>query len=166
MRYFDFNRIKKVVGNFKNARVAVVGDLILDEFIWGDVSRISPEAPVPVVWVKNESFMPGGAANVARNLVSLAVPAELFGAVGNDDAGRKLQKLLVAQNIGCSGLVKNAARHTSVKTRIVAHQQQVVRVDRETCAELDGPATERVMAAIEAGKETMADARKKLKEAL
>ena len=90
------------------------------------MSRISPEAPVPVVDFSRESFMPGGAANVARNLVSLATPTELFGAIGNDDAADRLLKLLGEQHIGCSGLVKNSARHTSIKTRIVAHQQQVV----------------------------------------
>jgi D-glycero-beta-D-manno-heptose-7-phosphate kinase len=88
-----------------------------------------------------ESYMPGGAANVARNLVSLATPTELFGAIGHDDDGRKLVKLLAEQRIGCDGLIKSAGRHTSVKTRIVAHQQQVVRVDRETRGGLNGKTT-------------------------
>jgi D-beta-D-heptose 7-phosphate kinase/D-beta-D-heptose 1-phosphate adenosyltransferase len=118
-----------------------VGDVLLDQFIWGSVSRISPEAPVPVLDFARESFMPGGAANVARNLVSLGTPAELFGAIGNDDAARRLLKLLGEQKIGCDGLVKNSARLTSVKTRIVAHQQQVVRVDRETRGGLDEKTT-------------------------
>jgi D-beta-D-heptose 7-phosphate kinase/D-beta-D-heptose 1-phosphate adenosyltransferase len=118
---------------------------MLDQFIWGGVSRISPEAPVPVVDFARESFMPGGAANVARNLVSLKTPAELFGAIGNDDAARKLLKLLGEQNIGCNGLVKNSARHTSIKTRIVAHQQQVVRIDRETRGHLDARTTARLL---------------------
>jgi len=121
--------------------VLVVGDVMLDQFIWGGVSRISPEAPVPVLDFARESFMPGGAANVARNLVSLGTPAELFGAIGNDDAARRLLKLLGEQKIGCDGLVKNSARLTSVKTRIVAHQQQVVRVDRETRGGLDEKTT-------------------------
>src|ERR1019366_7364177 len=120
-----------------------------DQFIWGGVSRISPEAPVPVVEFSRESFMPGGAANVARNLVSLATPVELFGAIGNDDAARKLQKLLGEQHIGCTGLVKSSARHTSIKTRIVAHQQQVVRIDRETRDGLNGKLTGSLMAEIE-----------------
>jgi len=85
--------------------------------------------------------MPGGAANVARNLVSLATPTELFGAIGHDDAARKLLKLLCEQHIGCDGLVKASGRHTSIKTRIVAHQQQVVRVDRETRGSLDEKTT-------------------------
>jgi rfaE bifunctional protein kinase chain/domain len=141
-------RAKQILEAATKARVLVVGDVMLDQFIWGGVSRISPEAPVPVVDFQRESFMPGGAANVARNLVSFAVPAELFGAIGNDDAARKLQKLLAEQHIGCAGLVKNAARHTSVKTRIVAHQQQVVRVDRETRDGLDGKLTGKLIAAL------------------
>jgi D-beta-D-heptose 7-phosphate kinase/D-beta-D-heptose 1-phosphate adenosyltransferase len=119
---------------------------MLDQFIWGGVSRISPEAPVPVVDFERESFMPGGAANVARNLVCLKTPAELFGAIGNDDAARKLLKLLGEQNIGCTGLMKNAARHTSVKTRVVAHKQQIVRIDRETRGALDAKTTTKLLA--------------------
>ena len=130
-------RARQILAAATKTRVLVVGDVMLDQFIWGGVSRISPEAPVPVVDFSRESFMPGGAANVARNLVSLATPTELFGAIGNDDAGRKLQKILAEQKIGCTGLVKNSSRHTSVKTRIVAHKQQVVRIDRETRDGLD-----------------------------
>jgi D-beta-D-heptose 7-phosphate kinase/D-beta-D-heptose 1-phosphate adenosyltransferase len=134
-------RARQILAAAHATRILVVGDVMLDQFIWGGVSRISPEAPVPVVDFERESFMPGGAANVARNLVSLATPAELFGAIGNDDAGRKLLKLLGEQNIGCSGLVKNSTRHTSIKTRVVAHKQQVVRIDRETCGALDEKTT-------------------------
>jgi D-beta-D-heptose 7-phosphate kinase/D-beta-D-heptose 1-phosphate adenosyltransferase len=140
------DRVRTLLTAASKTRVLVVGDVMLDQFIWGNVSRISPEAPVPVVDFLRESYMPGGAANVARNLVSLAAPTELFGAVGNDDAARKLLKLLGEQKIGCSGLVKNAARHTSVKTRIVAHQQQVVRVDRETRGSLNGKTTAALLA--------------------
>jgi rfaE bifunctional protein kinase chain/domain len=135
------SRAKQILAAAQKTRVLVVGDVMLDQFIWGGVSRISPEAPVPVVDFSRESFMPGGAANVARNLVSLATPAELFGAIGNDDAARKLLKLLGEQTIGCTGLVKSSARHTSVKTRIVAQQQQVVRIDRETRGALDEKTT-------------------------
>jgi rfaE bifunctional protein kinase chain/domain len=144
-------RARQILSAATKARVLVVGDVMLDQFIWGSVSRISPEAPVPVVEFNRENFMPGGAANVARNLVSLAVPAELFGAIGQDDGAVKLQKLLADQKIGCAGLVKDAARHTSIKTRIVAHQQQVVRVDRETKSALDARTTTRLIAALRAG---------------
>jgi len=151
------SRARQILTIAQKTRVLVVGDVMLDQFIWGGVSRISPEAPVPVVDFLRESFMPGGAANVARNLVSLATPTELFGAIGNDDAARKLLKLLGEQNIGCAGLVTNSARHTSIKTRIVAHQQQVVRVDRETRGQLDGKTTAVLLAEINK-KITRADA--------
>jgi len=142
------SRARQILAAAHQASVLVVGDVMLDQFIWGAVSRISPEAPVPVVDFQRESFMPGGAANVARNLVSLQTPAELFGAIGNDDAARKLLKLLGEQNIGCAGLVKSSARHTSIKTRIVAHQQQVVRIDRETRDGLNGKLTGSLIAEI------------------
>ena len=94
--------------------------------------------------------MPGGAANVARNLTSLKVRTELFGAIGNDVAAGQLKKLLAGQEIGCAGLVANRARHTSVKTRIVAHKQQVVRIDRETRDGLDAKLTAKLLAAVKA----------------
>jgi len=140
------SRVRQILSAAQKTRVLVIGDVMLDQFIWGSVSRISPEAPVPVLDFSRESFMPGGAANVARNLVALATPAELFGAIGNDDAARKLLKLLGEQYIGCDGLVKSSVRHTSIKTRIVAHQQQVVRVDRETRGALDGKTTAALLA--------------------
>ena len=140
------NRVRTLLASASKTCILVVGDVMLDQFIWGSVSRISPEAPVPVVDFSRESFMPGGAANVARNLICLKTAAELFGAIGNDDAARKLLKLLGEQKIGCTGLVKNAARHTSIKTRIVAHQQQVVRIDRETRGALDAKTTRKLLA--------------------
>lgn len=140
-KHISATRARQILSAAPRVRVLVVGDVMLDQFIWGSVSRISPEAPVPVLDFTRESFMPGGAANVARNLVSLGTPAELFGAIGQDYAARNLVALLAEQKIGCAGLVRSAARHTSVKTRIVAHQQQVVRVDRETRGGLDGRTT-------------------------
>ena len=144
------SRGRQILTAAEKCRVLVVGDVMLDQFIWGGVTRISPEAPVPVVDFASESFMPGGAANVARNLVALETPAELFGAIGADDAARKLLKLLAEQNIGCAGLVKTRLRHTSIKTRIVAHQQQVVRIDRETRGPLDSGGTDRLLEAFKA----------------
>ncbi len=143
-------RVRKLLAAARKARVLVVGDVMLDHFIWGGVSRISPEAPVPVVEFERESFMPGGAANVARNLTALDVPTELFGMIGHDENGRHLKELLCGQSINCGGLLANSARHTSVKTRIVAHQQQVVRIDRETRDGLDARLTGRLLAEIKA----------------
>jgi D-glycero-beta-D-manno-heptose-7-phosphate kinase len=143
-----FNRVQALLARAGKTRVLVLGDVMLDHFIWGSVARISPEAPVPVLDFERESFMPGGAANVARNLTAFKVPTELFGAIGRDGAAGQLKKLLAEQKIGCSGLVANAARHTSIKTRIVAHKQQVVRIDRETRDGLDEKLTAKLLAEV------------------
>src|SRR3989442_15205310 len=119
-------RARSILAAAARARILVIGDVMLDHFIWGNVARISPEAPVPVVDFERESFMPGGAANVARNLATLRVPTELFGVVGQDPPATQLKALLERQHIGCDGLLATTARLTTVKTRIVAHKQQVV----------------------------------------
>jgi len=144
------SRITKLLAAARRTRILVVGDVMLDQFIRGSVSRISPEAPVPVVDFKSESFMPGGAANVARNLSALGAAPELFAVVGKDDSASRLRELLREQGVGCDGLVTHATRPTSIKTRIVAHQQQVVRVDRETRGELDARTTARLVESIRA----------------
>lgn len=126
------NRVEQLLARARRARVVVIGDVMLDQFIWGSVARISPEAPVPVVDFDRESFMPGGAANVARNLTAFNVTTELMGVVGQDHAAQQLKRLLKTYEIGCVGIVSSASRRTSVKTRIVAHKQQVVRIDRES----------------------------------
>jgi rfaE bifunctional protein kinase chain/domain len=143
-------RVRRLLAAARRTRVLVVGDVMLDQFIWGSVARISPEAPVPVVDFARESFMPGGAANVARNLTALNASAELFGAVGRDAAAGQLRRLLREQNIGCGGLLVCATRSTSVKTRIVAHTQQVVRIDRETRDGLDARLTRRLLGLLQA----------------
>jgi rfaE bifunctional protein kinase chain/domain len=142
-------RVRQLLTAARKARILVIGDVMLDQFIWGNVSRISPEAPVPVVDFLRESYMPGGAANVARNLSVLGVQTELFGIVGRDDAGKRLKELLTEHHVDCRCVLTQNDRPTSIKTRIVAHQQQLVRVDRETRTELDGPATRRLLAAAE-----------------
>ena len=142
-------RVRQLLAAARKTRVLVIGDVMLDQFIWGRVSRISPEAPVPVVDFERESVMPGGAANVARNLSALGARAELFGVVGRDHAANQLRVHLTEQRVDCVGLVALPSRHTSIKTRIVAHQQQVVRLDRESRHDLDGRATNRLLAAIE-----------------
>ncbi len=131
MASFNYSRLKNLVTGFNRAKVLVVGDLILDEFIWGKVSRISPEAPVPVVWVDSENFMPGGASNVAANIRSLGGEVWLVGAVGNDHRGEVLRSLLKEKGVHCDGVLTDDSRPTTQKTRIIAQHQQVVRVDRE-----------------------------------
>ena len=139
-------RVKQLLATAAKSRVLVVGDVMLDHFIWGSVARISPEAPVPVVDFQRESFMPGGAANVARNLAAMNLSTEIFGAVGRDAAAGQLATILKEQGIGCRGLVASASRPTIKKTRIVAHQQQVVRIDRESRESLDAPLTRQLIA--------------------
>lgn len=142
-------RLEQLIAGCAAARVLVVGDVMLDQYIWGHVGRISPEAPVPVVEFDRESFMPGGAANVARNVHTLGAATELLGYVGRDEAAGQLRGLLADQGITCDGLLASPARTTSVKTRIIAHQQQIVRVDRETRGAVDERDTGRLLAAIE-----------------
>jgi len=141
-------RVQKLLAAAREIRVLVVGDVMLDQFIWGSVARISPEAPVPIVDFQRESFMPGGAANVARNLTAMNASVELFGAVGQDAAAENLRELLRTQKIGCRGLIASATRRTSLKTRIVAQTQQVVRIDRETRETLAPQLTNRLLASI------------------
>src|ERR1041385_5799686 len=112
-------RVKQILTAAHKSRVVVIGDAMLDHFIWGNVARISPEAPVPVVDFDRESFMPGGAANVARNLTALDVTTDLFGVVGDDSPAEQLKRLLTQQHIGCRNLIVSDTRPTSIKTRIV-----------------------------------------------
>ncbi len=137
MKGQDLGKYRKIVENFSKVKVLVVGDLILDEFIWGDVSRISPEAPVPVVWVKKESFMPGGASNVANNLRSLGAEVRIAGVIGDDDHGAILKGELEQKGIDTSGVLIDNSRPTTLKTRVVAQHQQVVRIDRERVGSMD-----------------------------
>lgn len=143
-------RVGELLQSATRSRILVLGDVMLDHFIWGTVARISPEAPVPVVELEHESFMPGGAGNVARNLRALDVPTELFGVVGRDAHGSQLKDLLRSQEVGCEGIVAVAKRPTSVKTRVVAHKQQVVRIDREARDGLGADVTDRLFSALAA----------------
>lgn len=121
----------ELIGRFAGRRILAIGDLMLDEFIWGRVSRISPEAPVPVVNVTRDSHYPGGAANVARNLREFTSETFVMGLVGADAPGEHLVELLQAEGIGTVGVLRDNAASTTVKTRVIARNQQVVRVDRE-----------------------------------
>ena len=125
------NRLDEILSQAAGKRIVVIGDLMLDEFVWGKVGRISPEAPVPVVQVTGESFFPGGAANVARNLREFVDRTAVIGVVGKDRGGRQLRTLLNEQNIDTAAIVEDPNLQTIVKTRVIAGHQQVVRVDRE-----------------------------------
>lgn len=138
-------KLKKIAVKFAGKRVLIIGDLILDEFLWGEVSRISPEAPVPVVWVRSESFMPGGAANVANNIRVLGGKAYLAGVIGSDERGRILKELLVAKGLDTEGIVIDTERPTILKTRVIAHHQQVVRIDKEKPESLNPELIKRIV---------------------
>jgi D-beta-D-heptose 7-phosphate kinase/D-beta-D-heptose 1-phosphate adenosyltransferase len=127
-------RLTEILDLARTKRLLVIGDLMLDEFVWGKVGRISPEAPVPVVEVTGESFYPGGAANVARNLRQFVGDVAVIGMIGTDRGGRQLRELLAEERIDFANAVEDAGFSTIVKTRIIARQQQVVRVDREQIA--------------------------------
>jgi len=138
-------RLHKILSRFPRQHILVVGDVMLDQFLWGKVSRISPEAPVPVVEITRESFFPGGAANVARNLRALDSSVSLLGVLGDDDAGVELRGLLDQQGVDTHGLIVDPNRPTTVKTRIVAHHQQMVRFDREKCLGLSSALERKVV---------------------
>ncbi len=125
------HRLKEILAHARTKRILVIGDLMLDEFVWGKVGRISPEAPVPVVEVTGESFYPGGAANVARNLREFVEDVAVVGLIGSDRGGRQLRKLLAEQKINTADVIEDPEFRTIVKTRIIARNQQIVRVDRE-----------------------------------
>ena len=129
-------RLESILQSAAGKRFLVIGDLMLDEFVWGKVGRISPEAPVPVVEVTGESFYPGGAANVARNLREFVDRVSVIGLIGKDSSGQRLRDLLAGQKIDTSNAIEDRDFRTIVKTRIIARHQQVVRVDRERISPL------------------------------
>ncbi|MBI5872660.1 MAG: D-glycero-beta-D-manno-heptose-7-phosphate kinase [Candidatus Omnitrophica bacterium] len=140
--------VKKILNRFDSARILVIGDLILDEFIWGKAERISPEAPVPVVWAQSQSYMPGGASNVANNVASLGAKVLLFGVIGDDKNGSILIEKLRKKNVNCDGILVDPIRPTTVKTRIIASHQQMVRVDWENVEHLAEDKTKQMTDAI------------------
>ncbi len=132
-----------LIASFTGLEVAVVGDLMMDEYVWGQATRVSPESPVLVISVERESAVPGGAANVAANLMALGARVRVFGAVGDDSKGVELKTVLASQGADVAGIVTDSSRPTTRKTRVVAQSQQVLRVDREsTHAMPDGPSQE------------------------
>jgi D-beta-D-heptose 7-phosphate kinase/D-beta-D-heptose 1-phosphate adenosyltransferase len=128
----ELKRLITLVERFPKTRTLVVGDVMLDHYVWGNVSRISPEAPVPVVSVSRENVLLGAATNVVNNIHSLGGRVSVCGVIGHDDAGRQLIHMLRLQGIHTDGLIVEEGRPTTIKTRVIAHNQQVVRFDRET----------------------------------
>ena len=139
-------RLLEIVGRLKAPRIFVLGDLILDKYVWGSVSRISPEAPVPVVNVKGEEYRPGGASNVVTNLAALGARVHCGGVVGRDAAGAALLKLLRARG-DVAAVLRDGAKPTPLKTRMLAHHQQMLRVDQERTEAIPPAVQARLLAA-------------------
>lgn len=138
-------RKHEIFDNFQGKKIAVLGDLMLDRYLWGNVARISPEAPVPVVEIETDATQLGGAANVVNNLASLGTVPYPFGVVGNDADGKQLIQLFREMNLPTDGILIDDKRMTSVKTRIIAHNQHVVRADRETVAPISAETCARLI---------------------
>ena len=142
---YDGMILKEYIDRFSEARVLVIGDIIMDEYVWGNVSRISPEAPVPVVEVKRETKMLGGAANVIHNIATLGATPILCGVIGKDRTGREILDEIARMDLTSDGIITEEARPTSIKTRVVAHDQQVVRFDRESRADIRPESIQRIL---------------------
>jgi rfaE bifunctional protein kinase chain/domain len=141
--------LKSIIKRFNKVKVLVLGDLILDEYVWGSVDRISPEAPVPVFWANKRTYCPGGAANVANNIRSLDAAAYLVGVTGKDKNTDILFSELEKRKINTEGIFIEPKRHTTLKTRIIAGHQQVVRVDWEHTDSLPSELNDRITKFIE-----------------
>jgi rfaE bifunctional protein kinase chain/domain len=149
MHSLSATRVDEILKAIQTRKIVVLGDVMLDEFVWGDVTRISPEGPVPVVDVRRESRHLGGAANVLANLVALGTSGSVVGVVGNDSAGEQIKLDLEALSSDHS-LVIDDTRRSTTKTRIVAHNQLVVRADRESRKPVSDQVEERIIAALRA----------------
>jgi len=150
MTLLDRRRLERILAGFSRVRLLVVGDVMLDEYLWGEVDRVSPEAPVPVVHVRRESTVLGGAGNVVRNVIALGGDCAFCSVIGDDTAGRRVLDLLKDLGVDPSGLVVVEGRPTTRKTRVVARSQQIVRFDRETEEEPSPAAAHRLLEAAEA----------------
>jgi len=148
-RIMSNRRAFAIIENFSRSRVLVVGDIMADHFIWGKVSRISPEAPVPVVEVRKDSFMLGGCANVLNNIFVMGGRVHLAGVIGTDETGKRLLAEFRSRGVDTGGIVVEAGRPTTLKTRIVAHGQQVVRFDREDRKPVQAKSVRKILSYIE-----------------
>ena len=146
MNEISIERVQEILDSIRTKRVLVVGDAMIDRYVWGQVRRISPEAPVPVVEVTKETARLGGAANVANNIVALGASCSIFCVVGDDSDGAELKQLIAENGIDAAMIVTDTSRPTTVKTRVIAHNQQVVRTDRELKDEIKGEIEEALIA--------------------
>jgi D-glycero-beta-D-manno-heptose-7-phosphate kinase len=154
VKQLPVQRAKELIESMRGRKVVVLGDVMLDEFVWGDVTRISPEAPVPVVDIRRESVHLGGAANVLANLVALGAQATVVGVVGKDAAGERLrERLREVVSSSDDYLVIDDQRPSTIKTRIIAHNQLVVRADREMRTPVNGQTETRIIERVKAALE-------------
>lgn len=144
----DLDRLEKLVESFDRVHLLVVGDAILDEYLWGDVERLSPEAPVPVIHVDRESVVLGGAGNVVRNLVALGGRCSFVSVVGQDADGQKVRELVDDLGVSSEGIASEEGRPTTRKTRVVARSQQLIRFDRETREEVSEATSREMLEAV------------------
>ncbi len=142
---FEYQRLAEIISAFQTKSVLIIGDIMIDEYLWGDVHRLSPEAPVPVIEVAKESIRFGGAANVAFNLKTLGCRPVLIGLRGTDMMGQQLESLLEETGLNSSGIIQSALRPTTVKTRIIGNNQHIARVDREIQQEIDSGLEDKVL---------------------
>lgn len=127
----SIQRLEEIIKKFNSVRIAVIGDMMLDEYLIGKVNRISPEAPVPIVNIEEERFVLGGASNVVNNLTSLEAKVFVYGVIGNDANGEKFIKELEDKNVNPAGIVKDETRPTIIKSRVLSQGQQLLRLDWE-----------------------------------
>jgi D-beta-D-heptose 7-phosphate kinase/D-beta-D-heptose 1-phosphate adenosyltransferase len=132
----NLSKFKKAISDFKNKKILVIGDLILDHYVQGEVSRISPEAPVPVVWARGEKYLSGGVGNVGNNIIDLGANVSLCGVLGKDHYGESLFSILKKKGIDTDLIIQDPNRPTTLKSRIMAQHQQIVRLDWESNEEI------------------------------
>ena len=142
---FTRKRLQSLLDSFRGKRILVLGDLMLDRYFWGAVTRISPEAPVPVVEIEEESSRLGGASNVGNNIASLNAIPILVGVIGNDNTGKELLSIMRGNGYITDGVVVDPTRPTTVKTRVIAHDQHVVRTDRESRVDINREVQEKLV---------------------
>lgn len=142
-------RIEELFNGFQNKRIAVIGDLMIDRYFWGNVERISPEAPVPIIEVTEESNRLGGAANVANNIASLGGVPIIVGVVGNDEGAKVLKRLVEERGFPTCGIVEDASRPTTIKSRVIAHDHHIVRIDQEVKADICDATQKKILEALD-----------------
>jgi rfaE bifunctional protein kinase chain/domain len=143
-------KLRKIFNSSKKRKIAVIGDVMLDKYVYGDVSRISPEAPVQVVDIKSTEYKLGGAANVANNVKSLEAEPVLIGVIGDDIDGDYFLETMKKQNLSTKGIFKDPTRPTTTKTRVIAHSQHIIRIDSEKKIDVMGKVNSGVLKFLDA----------------